>query len=117
MQTRSIEWCALAAVVGSLSAGCGPVQNAAEGTGRLVKEGYEQVAEATSDGSIDFAIKTALIDDPTIRSRDIHVSTKDGVVTLTGSQPTEAAVHRAEQIAWSAQGVRQVRNQLVVGPP
>jgi hyperosmotically inducible protein len=102
---------------GLLSAACAPVQNAAEGTGRLVKEGYEQVAEATSDSSIDFAIKTALLDDDTIKSGDIHVNTKEGVVTLTGTQPSEAAARRAEQIAWSAKGVRQVHNQLTVQPP
>jgi len=104
--------CALATGAG---AGCAPVQNAAEGTGRLVKEGYEQVAEATSDSAINFAVKAALIDDPTIRSGDIQVSTHQGVVTLFGAQPTEAGVHRAEQIAWSAKGVRQVRNLLTVG--
>ena len=103
--------CALAA---GAAAGCTPVQNAAEGTRRLVKEGYEQVAEATNDSAINFAVKTALLDDPTIRSGDIRVSTQQSVVTLIGTQPTEAGVHRAEQIARSAKGVRQVKNLLTV---
>lgn len=96
--------------------GCTPARNAASGTGHLARAAAERVEEASTDPSITFAIKSAMIDDELVRARDIDVDTDDGVVTLTGTQPSPEARDRAEKLAWSARGVVRVINRLTVRP-
>ncbi len=100
----------------ALLVGCTPSRNAARGTGSLIKETVHQVDEAATDPSITFAIKSAMIEDDLVRARDINVDTADGVVTLNGTQPSEAARNRAEQLAWRADGVTRVVNKLTIKP-
>ena len=107
MHARSVL---LAAVI---SAGCAAAENAAEGTKSLATE----AGQGVTDGSITFAVKAALIEDDVVESRHVNVDTKDGVVILRGTQPTQEAKARAEQIAMKAHGVRRVVNELKVGPP
>lgn len=49
-------------------------------------------------------------------ARRITVSTKDGVVTLTGSVATWGERDRAMWSAWSAPGVTSVKNDLTIAP-
>ncbi len=100
-------------VAAVISAGCAAAENAAEGTKSLATE----AGQGVTDGSITFAVKAALIEDDTVESRQVNVDTRDGVVTLRGTQPTEQAKARAERIAGKARGVRRVVNELTVGPP
>lgn len=46
---------------------------------------------------------------------DVDVDTKDGVVTLRGKVSTEDARQEAEKLARATEGVKGVRNELVVG--
>jgi osmotically-inducible protein OsmY len=95
---------------------CTPARNAASGTGKLARAAAEGVSEASTDPSITFAIKSAMIEDDVVRARDIDVDTDDGVVTLTGTQPSVEARDRAEKLAWTARGVVKVVNRLTVRP-
>jgi osmotically-inducible protein OsmY len=67
---------------------------------------------AVSDTAITASIKTDFIKDPDLSVLKIDVDTKDGVVTLNGLAGNEAARQRAEKMASSVKGVKEVRNFL-----
>lgn len=106
----------LALGVLSFGAGCAASRNVAEGTGNLAGDAAESVSSKTRDGSITFAVKTAMIDDEMVEADEINVDTSNGVVTLNGTQPSLAAMQRAVDLAWKAEGVRSVVNNLVIAP-
>ena len=53
--------------------------------------------------------------DPDVKGRNIDVTTRDGVVTLSGRVETEAQRVKAVQIARGTDGVRAVQDSLTVG--
>lgn len=67
-----------------------------------------------SDGAITAKVKSRLALDETIRSRDIHVSTKDAVVTLSGQVASDAERSRAVTLARETEGVKSVVDRLEV---
>jgi osmotically-inducible protein OsmY len=67
---------------------------------------------AMSDTAITASIKTDFIKDPDLSVLKIDVDTKNGVVTLNGLANNEAAKQRAEKMASSVKGVKEVRNFL-----
>jgi osmotically-inducible protein OsmY len=69
---------------------------------------------AMSDTAITASVKTDFIKDPDLSVLKIDVDTKDGVVTLNGLAGNEAAKQRAEKMASSVKGVKEVRNFLTV---
>ncbi len=92
------------------SAGCTIAENTAAGTKNLVNE----AANATTDASITFAVKTALSNDDLVNSEKIAVDTERGVVTLRGTQQTDQARREAETIARQTKGVRAVVDRIEV---
>jgi hypothetical protein len=94
----------------ALQTGCAPAENAAAGARSLVNH----VSDRTTDASVTFAVRAALIDADTVRSRDIQVETTHGVVTLKGTQPSAAARVQAEHVARSTEGVSAVVNKITV---
>lgn len=73
-----------------------------------------RVQDAVSDGAITAKIKSKMALDDTIKSRDIHVSTSDAVVTLSGKVASTAERDRAMQLARETDGVKSVTDQLQV---
>lgn len=67
-----------------------------------------------SDSSITTKVKTALFEDPQASGFQIAVNTYRGVVQISGFVDTPAQKLRAEELAWKAQGVRIVYNDLIV---
>jgi hyperosmotically inducible protein len=59
-------------------------------------------------------VKTALLAEPGLKSLQISVDTKDGTVTLTGQVDSADQRSRAEQIAQSTGGVKNVVDNLAV---
>ena len=49
-----------------------------------------------------------------IKSRTVDVDTKNGIVTLKGSVPSDVAKHAAEVIAQDTEGVSRVVNNLKI---
>ena len=74
--------------------------------------GSEGVTEAVTDSAVTTKLKAELLADETLRHADVSVTTNNGVVTLSGTVPSEAARHRAVQMARDASGVRRVEDQL-----
>jgi osmotically-inducible protein OsmY len=67
-----------------------------------------------SDLWITMKVKTAMIFHTFINAGTTEVHTQDGVVTLTGSVPTEAKKQMTGACAMDVDGVRDVHNDLVV---
>lgn len=67
------------------------------------------------DTGITAKVNTGLAVDKELSAMGINVETREGVVTLKGRAPTQAAKQRAEEIARHVQDVRSVRNELTVG--
>lgn len=61
-----------------------------------------------ADTWITTKVKTELAVTDGVKSMDISVKTVNGVVTLTGTQPSETAVKKAESVAQSIKGVSDV---------
>ncbi len=74
----------------------------------------ESTGEYIDSSAITTKVKAELIKDPVTKAGQISVETFKDIVQLSGFVDTAAAKSRAEQIARNVQGVRGVRNDLVV---
>jgi hyperosmotically inducible protein len=74
------------------------------------------MAASAPDAWLTTKIKIALLTDEGVSARDVNVDTIDGRVTLHGIVGTAAEKAKAEQLARSTKGVREVRNLLQVVP-
>ncbi len=72
------------------------------------------VGEKIDDGIITTKVKGALVAESNVDSGDIAVVTRDGVVQLSGFVKDQAQIDRAVQVARSAEGVKDVLNELSV---
>jgi hyperosmotically inducible protein len=66
------------------------------------------------DASITAAVKTALLNDPSVDGTLVIVTTEAGVVRLTGNQPSNDAAARVVSIVRGVQGVRDVQSSISV---
>lgn len=64
--------------------------------------------QPVTDTWITTKVKTELAVTEGVKSMDISVQTRDGMVTLTGTQPSDTAVQKAEAAAQSIKGVKDV---------
>lgn len=85
-------------------------------TGCAVVRGQETVGAYVDDASITTAVKSKFVEDKTVDAGAIKVETLNGTVALSGFAKSGAEKSRAEQIARSTKGVREVRNNLAVRP-
>ncbi len=69
-----------------------------------------------SDSTITTVIKTVFLSDPRVRGANLRVETLNGVVTLSGTVPTEEAKNAALAIAKSTENVSDVFSKLEVKP-
>ena len=74
-------------------------------------------AGTAEDAMITTKVKTKLTADRVKNLVSVHVDTKDGVVHLKGTVPTEAAKSEAEKLAKETDGVVSVTNDISVSPP
>lgn len=87
---------------------------AATNAADAAKEAGNAMVSAADSASITAAVNAGLIKDSELSAIKINVDTKDGVVTLTGEAPSQAAKDRAGDIAKAVQGVSSVANNLTV---
>ena len=71
---------------------------------------------AITDGWITMKVHSQFIPEDALSDSDIDVDTNAGVVTLTGTVPTEAGRTRAVAIAKATDGVKSVNDKLRIGP-
>lgn len=72
---------------------------------------------SSSDDQIDFKVRTRLAGDADVKGGAFDVSVKDGVVTLKGRVDTEKGKAKATKLTKKVKGVKDVDNELKVGPP
>ena len=97
-------------------AGTRGVKGTAGKVGEKTKEGAQKAGEEITDGWITTRIKTKFVGEDALKDSDVHVSTDDHVVTLTGTVMSAAGRAKAVALAKEVEGVRRVEDRLTVGP-
>jgi len=70
--------------------------------------------EVVDDSVITTKIKTQLANDEFLKSFQISVETRKGIVELSGFVDSQKAKDKADQIARGVDGVKSVKNALIV---
>jgi hyperosmotically inducible protein len=71
---------------------------------------------AIKDGWLVMKVHSEMVDEDVLNGSNIDVDVKNGVVTLQGTVPSEAARSRAVAVAKANDGVKNVVDQLKIGP-
>jgi osmotically-inducible protein OsmY len=72
----------------------------------------EGTGEYVDDTVITSKVKTAIFDEPTLKSAEINVETFKGVVQLSGFVSSAANESTAVQVARNVGGVKSVKNDM-----
>jgi osmotically-inducible protein OsmY len=70
--------------------------------------------EYVDDSVITAKVKSLLAEDDFLKSFQISVETYKGVVQLSGFVDSQQTADRASQIAYGVQGVKSVKNDLIL---
>ncbi len=73
-----------------------------------------RIGVALEDTAISARVKAALAGDPDVKATDVQVETFRGTVQLSGFVDSPENVRRAVDVARRVDGVREVKNALVV---
>ena len=77
----------------------------------------ESSGQYVDSAAISTKVKTKLASDGGMTlANQVKVETLKDVVQLSGFVPSDADRTKAEQIAWSVEGVRGVKNDIIVQP-
>ena len=71
----------------------------------------------TLDDRISDQVRMKLATDADVKGGALDVTVKDGVVTLKGRVDTDKGKTKATKLTKKVKGVKEVDNELVVGPP
>ena len=82
--------------------------------GSAIREKAAEAGKAVDDASLTAKVRSALIAEPNLKSMTINVDSMAGVVTLKGTTDSQENRQKAAQIASTVEGVRDVKNELVV---
>ena len=74
-------------------------------------------ASGPSDAQLTVNLKAQMFSNPDTKSANLQVAVKDGVVTLSGAVPNDAARYEAYKIASTTSGVRKINDQMTVVAP
>lgn len=98
-----------------------PLDKLAQNAGRSpapvsapVVSGTNQSGSPAPDAVLEARVKAALSADSGLRSVTVDVKSTEGVITLYGTADTPATSHRAAMVALGVDGVRSVKNEMVV---
>ena len=109
----------------AIKGAAGATKDAAVATGKAVRDGTVWAGKETGDAAgnasgvvkdawITTAAKTRLIANAEVPAMAVNVDTEEGVVTLFGNVPSQAAKTAAETEARKVSGVVDVRNRLEI---
>ncbi|MGD0821519.1 MAG: BON domain-containing protein [Desulfomonilia bacterium] len=74
----------------------------------------ESTGQYVDDSVITTKVKAAIFNEPTLKSLEINVKTYQGVVQLSGFVDSDQSVKKAGEIAEGIEGVKSVKNDLIV---
>lgn len=92
------------------------MQQGAQEIGQGLVQAGDQAKQAAADATITAKVKAALAAKNGLGSLDVHVSTKSGVVTLSGAVASDAQKDLAAGVTAHVTGVQSVDDQLEVKP-
>lgn len=72
----------------------------------------EGTGEYVDDTVITTKVKTAVLNEPSLKSAEINVETFKGVVQLSGFVSSQAAINKAAEVARGVSGVKSVKNDM-----
>ena len=75
---------------------------------------HESIGQYIDDSVITSKVKTQLAADDFLKSFQISVETYKGVVQLSGFVDSQTAVNKAGEITRNVNGVKSVKNNLIV---
>jgi len=104
MNFRTTLTAAAMAVAVLISAGC------------AVSRGQETAGAYIDDATITSQVKSRMLDNPNVAGTSISVETLNGTVMLSGFAKNTTEKDTAERIARDVNGVKSVKNQIVVRP-
>jgi osmotically-inducible protein OsmY len=82
--------------------------------GSDIREKATEAGKAIDDAALTAKVKSALVAEPNLKSMTINVDIASGVVTLKGTTDSHESKQKAAQVASTVEGVRDVKNELVV---
>lgn len=83
-------------------------------TAAAAGEKLAEAGNAMDDAALTAKVKSALIAEPGLKALAIDVDTSGGVITLNGTVNNDENRNKAVQLAQGVQGVKSVRDNLVV---
>jgi osmotically-inducible protein OsmY len=90
------------------------MKQAGSDTWAATKDTYHAAKTALRDTEITAKVKAAFRRDSITHPYDIDVTTTAGVVTLEGEIPSHDVAVRATQLAMTTEGVRSLRDRMVI---
>ncbi|MGH8274502.1 MAG: BON domain-containing protein [Gammaproteobacteria bacterium] len=97
----------------------GACSNSPNSPGNQISRGAQEMGHGivgySSDTAITSKVKARMGANTGLNSFDVHVSTENGIVTLTGTVDSEATRETAGHVARTTGGVKGVNNKLKVG--
>jgi osmotically-inducible protein OsmY len=72
----------------------------------------ESTGRYVDDAAITAKVKAAILDQPNLKSFDVHVATFNGTVYLWGIVASQSTVDEAARVARSVAGVKSVKNDM-----
>jgi hyperosmotically inducible protein len=74
----------------------------------------ESAGAYVDDATITTKLKAKLLADEKLKALDIHITTTNGVVDMTGTVDSSVQKADAERIAKDTDGVKDIRNEIQV---
>ncbi|MBV9406772.1 MAG: BON domain-containing protein [Acidobacteriaceae bacterium] len=72
---------------------------------------------SSADDRISDQVRMRLAGDPDVKGGAFDVTVQNGLVTIKGRVDSEKGKSKATKLAKKVKGVKQVDNELLVGPP
>ena len=85
-------------------------------TGCAVTRGQEGVGAYVDDAAITTAVKARFVENKDVDAGSISVETLKGTVMLSGFAKNATERSKAEALTWKVEGVKAVKNEVVVRP-